>query len=992
MTMTHSPLRAILRQSAATLLLLVLILLAACQPQDSAPQVAVSQPASASTAIPPPYADVAPRKGPHVLDWPTQESDLKSDPAVRYGRLANGMRYAIMANHTPPGTVSFRMRFDVGSLMEQDDQRGLAHFIEHMAFNGSKNVPEGEMVKMLQRHGLAFGADTNAYTSFDETVYMLDAPNVQPDTVRTAFFLMRELAGNLTFDPAAVERERGVILSEARLRDTPQYRAEVAENAFEFPHARFSQREPIGVLDVVRHAPAQRLRDLYDAYYRPDRAFFVVVGDVDVDAMEAKIRKTFGDWHNTHPDPGDPDLGTVAPPEKRIGFFHDTGLPTSVTLSAIRPPMRAPSTLATVRMGLLRDIGNLIVNRRLKTLARMPNASFLRGGISEQEVYDSADVTQIHLMSRPQDWEAALGTAERELKRALRYGFTQDEINEQVAQVTAYWRSQAEQAATRSTPKLASEITHDFAEWDVFQRPADVLAMFKSMVPDLTPKAVNAAFRAQWQGIDPLVFVASDKDIPDVVQRAQAVIAASEKEKVTPLTTQATEKFAYTDFGTPGKVVEQHEIKDLGITTLVFANGVRLNIKPTKFADNNVAIIVRFGNGTLGLPKGEPGLGLLVSSLENAGLGKYSADDLQRILAGHNVGTSISAGDDAFGLYGSTTPDDLPLQLQLMAAYLTDPGWRPEGLAQFRKTVQAQLRSLDGTPAGVQQRELPRLLHSGDPRFGIPAENELMARNYDELRTAMQHARDKGPIEIGIVGDVDVARATDLVARTFGALPMRDEEPSVPNGARAVAFPPPTKSPLVLHHQGASDQALALVYWPGVDDSNGKRMHTLELLRRVLQLKLTDEVRERDSASYSPNAQSYFSDAFPGYGYLGVALNLVPKDVDKFFGVVDDITASMAHGEISQDELERARLPLLDNIRAFQKQNGYWLRPVSTAQSDPAELARLRSAISDYQSVTIADLKTAAARYLRPQTAYRVAILPAGSSSDRGGNKGTAAN
>lgn len=288
-------------------------------------------------SVPVALATPATRLGERHVDWPQQESDLQPDPAVRYGKLPNGLRYEIMANHTPSNAVSVRWRIDMGSLMEDEDQRGLAHFLEHMVFNGSEHVPEGEMAHILERHGLAFGADTNAYTSFNETVYQLDAPRVDSEELDTVFFLLRETASRLTIAPAAVDRERGVILSEERARNTPAYRNQNAEWTYLFPAARFPQRMPIGLTDVVAHVSPQRIRDLYETYYRPDRALLVVVGDIDPGAIEARIRATFSDWRALRADPGDPNLGRVVRPAAAAGYFFDPGVSPTIDLAAVRP-------------------------------------------------------------------------------------------------------------------------------------------------------------------------------------------------------------------------------------------------------------------------------------------------------------------------------------------------------------------------------------------------------------------------------------------------------------------------------------------------------------------------------------------------------------------------------------------------------------------------------------------------------------------------------
>ncbi|MFO0509550.1 MAG: M16 family metallopeptidase [Gammaproteobacteria bacterium] len=250
-------------------------------------------PVVAPSAAPTPATALAPATAAALRErriWAHEASDLKPDPAVTYGQLPNGLRYALMKNSLPSKTAAVRMRFGVGSIMEADDQQGLAHFLEHMVFNGSQNVPEGEMVKLLERYGLAFGPDTNAYTSFLETVYQLDLPDTRDELVDTALMLMRETGDRLLLAPAAIDRERGIILSEKRSRDSPQFRGLVARLNFFYPEGRIGKRLPIGTQEVIQGAPRERFLDLYKGWYRPDNALLVVVGDLDPAAVEARIR------------------------------------------------------------------------------------------------------------------------------------------------------------------------------------------------------------------------------------------------------------------------------------------------------------------------------------------------------------------------------------------------------------------------------------------------------------------------------------------------------------------------------------------------------------------------------------------------------------------------------------------------------------------------------------------------------------------------------
>ncbi len=913
---------------------------------------------------------------PHA-SWPHETSDLPPDPAVVYGRLPNGLRYAILENDTPSGVGALRLRIDAGSLMEDDDQRGLAHVLEHMAFNGSANVPEGEMVRMLERAGLAFGPDTNAYTSVDETVYQLDLPSVSDETLETAFFLLDEVAQHLLIDPDALERERGVVLSEMRVRNTYTQRYREAAQAFLYPGARFVERDPIGVAEVLRDAPAERVRDFYEAYYRPERALVVFVGDAPAEAIEARIRETFGDWRARGPDGDDPDVGEVRDLDLAADAFVDPDMPTVVTIAETRPAASETDTVETRRDRLVRNLGFAMLSRRLQRLARAPDAPFLSASASYARVYDTLEHADISIVAETGGWSTALAAGEQELRRALDHGFSEAELAEQLAVYRASLRAAADGAETRRSSGLADGLVGSVGSSWVFTHPSTDLARFEALAADVTVEDVEAAFADAWGDREPAIFLGAASGVEGGPRAIATAFLDSRATAVSAAPERGDSAFAYDDFGAPGAVLERRRAEDLDVTEVRFANNVRLNVKPTDFARDRVSVSVRVGAGRLEMPKELPGLEYLAeSTLISAGLGEHSIDDLQSLLAGENVGVDFFVDDDAFVFSAVATPEDLALQLKLFAAYVAEPGYREEALTRYRRSLDAWYESIDATPQGVQARDVPRLLRSGDPRYGVPDRDALGARTFDEMRAALEAAFASGAVEVGVVGDVEVDAAIDAVAESFGALAQRAAEPPTLEDARVVRFPEPTAEQVVLGHRGEKDRALALVYWPGVDGSDVERTRVLTLAKEVLQLKLTERVREKDGASYSPSAFASFSDVSPGYGYIGVSLDVEPDLVEGYFEAVDEIVESMAAGDVTEDEIERARRPLLADIEQAGESNRYWLRVVSIAQTKPQVLDDHRTRRAGFAAITRTDVIEAAQRYFRADRAFRIAITP----------------
>ena len=906
-------------------------------------------------------------------------SDIPADPAIRYGQLDNGLRYAILQNDTPPNTASIRMAFNVGSMVEDDDQRGLAHFIEHMAFNGSENVPEGEMVALLERYGLQFGPDTNAGTNREYVVYQLDMPEVDDETIDTGLFIMRETASNLTLDIGAIDRERDVILSEERVRNTPVRRWSNALMEFRYPGSLVAQRDAIGIPEVIRTAPREAFARYYDEFYRPDRAMLVIVGDIDVDRVEAEIASVYADWTASE-DPAEPPVAGSVDVDRGFdtGYFHDPDFFTVLTVESVQPDTIEDDTTARRFDGLLDSLATGIVSRRMSTIISSGTSPLLQGGASYSTAeYGFAARANILAVAQPERWEEGLAVVEQELRRALEHGFTQSELDEQLTNLRTALETAVEQADTRASSSLSDAIWSSWRFNQVFGHPSDALARFNGYEDDITLEAVNAAFREQWSGNGPLVFLATSLEIDDAESRIAEVWNESAQTAVDAMEDVEIAAWAYEDFGTPGEVIERTEIEDLGVTRLVFDNGVRVSLKQTDFENDVIRMNMTFGRGDLE-PRNEAVVDTVASSVfTSGGLEAHSFDDLGRILAGRNVGGNFSVSAGSFSMSGSTTPDDLLLQFQLFAAYMTAPGYRPESLAQFRASLPELRRNLGSTPGGVRTRDISRMLRSGDQRFGFPTQAEADEVDLDDVRAFLTPALESAPIEITVVGDFEEQAVIDAIAATIGALPERADDWPDYDENRILEFPEPTETPIVLTHNGGDDQALVNVYWPTTDDSDVHVSRTIRLMRAVLALKLTERLREGEAFTYSASSSNVESFYHPDYGYLYVGADIRVENIDPVYEAIGLIAADMANGEITDDEMLRARRPLLEQIQNAFESNGVWLGWLSQSFEYPERLDRIRTITDDYSDITLEEIIEVARTYLSDDTAYRVTVVPA---------------
>lgn len=946
--------------------------------------LAIVMPALAQSRSSPTVARKARAKANPPVVFPQTQSDLIYDPAARIGRLPNGMTYVIYKNRTPPGAASVWLRIGAGSMMEQDNQRGLAHFIEHMAFNGSKNVPEGEMVKLLERDGLAFGADTNAQTSNLETLYMLNLPKVSDRVVDDALFLLRETAGNIRFDPAAIDRERGVILGEERARGGITTRAYEAQLKQLFPGQKYSERLPIGKVNIIKTAQRPAFIQFYNDFYRPEYATLIVAGDIDPARIEGDIQRRFSDWHVGPPSPGAlTDFGTlVQQPEPSARMFAADGLANVMTVSWAFAPRHVVHTKAKDYNDFLFLFAKDILNQRFARAATSSGTAFLAARFARDEVEHTAQVYALNI--RPKDGQdrTAFAQAMAILREYRANGPTRAELDTVLAGYEGYFKTSTAAARTRNTQAIAEAITNAVRSEGVFQSPAQDLAEFIGMKPSFTPAAIAATMKAVRLDTPPTLW----REGTEVGAFDETAMLSAYREAMDAPVRAANASpgvsWPYTHFGTPSAIVSRQTLSDLGATRIVFANGVRLTVKQTDFQDDAVLVRVKLGNGLLGIGRDQAVTLYAASQIGlEGGLGKISSEDISAALPGKSYTVNFGIGATATTLNGATSTTDFALQMQLLAAFVSDPAFRPEVLDRYKATLATTYRTMKASPSGVQALEANGAAYDGDPRFSVPSPAALSALTQKSLADLVKRQLGSGPIDVTIVGDVTIDEAVRQVGATLGALPPRAPAISVP-GADRLHFPT-TDLRRIYMHEGRADQNLSMILWPTTDFyADTRRGIGLQLLAAVMTLRELDEIREKQGATYSTVARSAASTDFAGFGYLETYASVRPEMDEFFYRTVSKIATDLKARPITADELIRARLPMIDHFLSQQNTNDYWISVLSAAD-DPRKIAAAQTRGHDLMAVTPRDIQALARTYLDMTRALRIQVKPrAGATAD----------
>lgn len=906
---------------------------------------------------------------------------VRTDPTVRQGQLSNGLSYALMSNDRPVGGLAIRLRFDVGSYEEPEAHSGVAHFLEHMAFNGTRNLPEGELARRFAAEGVAFGRDQNASTSLFATTYQLELGRTNRTSLDLAFAWMRDIGDGLLLTPEAVERERGVILAEHNARLGPAHTWREAYLAFAAPGARSRARPPIGTTETIRGIDAAALREFHRAWYRPDNAVLTVVGDFPLDVLEARIRRTFEDWSPA----ADPVQRAVASPfdltrPLDVMTYPDATLTPNIGICRLSPWVsRGPDSFERRRFYITRGLWTGVLNRRLQLLAEGADAPFSGAAVFQSPWPREADAMCLNVAPPVGgDWRNALKVALTEVRRLEAHGVEAREIARIVDAQKSANASAAQQTEDRYSSTLAQSLLSIFPvhglESAAFIAPADVPALYDRVVDGIGAADIQSAFARDWNGSEPLISVnMADPPAADEVRSVWAEVMGS------PPPDQASEAassaaWAYGDFGAAGTVVSREAISRPGFTRVRFENGVVLNLKTVAFTKDLIQLAIETGSGRAGIADADfQAASLGGGFVLGGGLGRHSQREVQDLFSDRRIGLAIRMLSDVFQVYGSTRPEDLEVQLQLAAALLTDPGFRDDFPGQRRAAIDSVYRSWRTRPMVVLKAAMLEVIAPGNPR-GLPPRERMDALTMPDFERLYRPVLTHAPLEVTVVGDMPEERIIELVAATLGALPARSQA-APPRGDTFLLRYGDARPLVEAVHEGAADQAAFSAVWPLFvsDPSRRREQRALELLELILQERIRDEVREALGATYSPSVDVSFEDG-GDQGALSVDVATSPADIERVRAAVRRVAAAVAAGEITQAELNIARTPILARVRDTRATTSWWYGVLNGSAREPQKLRDALEWESDYRRMTLRELKGAARRWLSGSPVEGIAV------------------
>lgn len=924
---------------------------------------------------------------PQVGGWLYAGSDVPPDPAWQLGVLPNGLRYAVRRNATPAGSVSVRLRMDVGGLMERAEERGYAHFIEHMVFRGSAGVPDGEGVRIWQRLGAGFGADTNAFTSATQTFYSLDLPRNDRVSLDTAVATLAGMMRAATFDPKLVDVERKVVLAERDLRVPPlARRIQDASKELFFAGLAARNMDVAGTPETLAAADAGKLRAFYDRWYRPERATLVIVGDADPAVLRALVERYFADWRGRGPAGIEPEYGQPVTPPTSAALVTDPLASSSLLLVWPKPHDDRPITRARNAEQITRTVAARILARRL-TLAARGGAPFTSAAAYAVEGRHVMDQTAIAATPRQTQWPEAMANIFSILAGGVAALPSQTEIAREVLEIEDALQAQTVAQATVRSSALAEALLSAVDAGSVVAAPDTLLALFEELKPRLTPATVGAALRGLTVGEARALLTS-----PRVVSGGQAavaeVLALSKSAKAAARIEAKAVSFA--DLGRPaqpGRVVSRSMIADLGLTRVRFANGVELIVKPAEFEKDRVLVSVAVGNGLAGLPADVAVPTWSSGALTQGGVGPFDVDAVERLTAGRRITLGFGTDERSFDFTSATNGRDLTDQLRLIAAAIAEPRFDAGALGRLTAALAGSYDGIFGAPGGVYNALSARALHGGDMRWRYPEKSEIAGFRVDAFRNFWSPILATGPRRVIVVGDVDVEKAIQAVATTIGAAVTKPLDP--PTSAQlAVTAPRRPQPDLRLGHRGDPDQALVALAWPtegALADTAGVR--ALNVAATIVQFRLFDRFREAEGGTYSPSVYSRSSQSFPDYG-LFVAVAQVPAArIGDFERATREIIADLARTAPSADEVARATAPIVSANERNLRTGAFWLNALERDLDDPRVLDQIRTVASGYRGIDAGTVQAAARKWLRRAPTQTILV-----EADKPGTSAAGAN
>ena len=902
---------------------------------------------------------------------------LPLDPAVRAGKLPNGFTYYIRHNEEPKNRVIFYLANKVGSILEDDDQRGLAHFMEHMNFNGTKNYPKNELVNFLQKSGVRFGADLNAYTNFDETVYQLPIPSDKPELVQGGLQIMRDWAQEATLDPTEINKERGVILEEKRLRKGANERMRQVYFPALVNYSRYADRLPIGVDTVLNNFTPATLKRFYQDWYRPDLQALIVVGDINVDEIEKSIKTKFSDLKN--PAKEKPRTVYAVSLTGQNHFISVTDKENNATSAEIliKHTEQQVRTAADYRNSIIRSLFNDMLNERYDDITRQADPPYISGGAGISNFLNGLDWFTARVKAKPGELEKGLKAVWREIIRANRFGFTGAELERAKKNYLNIMEFSFKERDKTASARYVNEYLQYFLKGVAAPGIAEEYRLVQKDLLTISVNDINQVCKDYIKSVDrDILITAPETDKAKLPDQAtiESWLAQVKAEPLQPYKDETSKLPLLAHKPVPGKIVKQETDNVLHTTTLTLSNGVKVVLKPTDFQNNQV-LLSGFAPGGSSLYNGTDLQSAMYAAVVTSlgGVGNYSTTEFRKFLADKQAGVGVSINENYQSVGGGCATKDMETMLQLVYANFTEPRMDKVTFDGFINRNKANLANQVNNPDMVFADTVNAVLNQGNIRRAMPTVATLDKINIERaFEIYKERFSDASNFTFVFTGSFKIDEIKPLLERYLGGLPSTYKGENY----KDLGIYPPSGIIEKTVYKGTEPKATVNLIFSGPFDYNDAEEKQLDALKEVLQIRLTERLREDEGGVYSPRTGQSAS-KYPQSRYeFSISFGCSPQNVEKLItSVLDEVKKIRTSGaplvNIDKYKAEDRRMHEID-----LKSNNWWLDFLVTGLQNHDDLHELNNYESDLNKITPESLKAAANKYLSGKNYIRLVLLP----------------
>ena len=904
---------------------------------------------------------------------------IPTDPNVKIGKLDNGLTYYIQNNGKPEDKLELRLAIKAGSILETDEQQGLAHFIEHMNFNGTKNFEKNELVDYLQSIGVKFGADLNAYTSFDETVYILPIPSDDPEKLEGGFTVLEDWAHNALLTEEAIDGERGVVLEEYRLGLGPDKRMMQEYLPKVMYNSRYAERLPIGKKEVIENADYETIRSYYKDWYRPDLMAVIAVGDLDVETIEQKIKSHFSNLEARENPVERKEYGVPNHEETFVAIASDPEANFS-RIQIYYKDMEEAKDVVTIddyMEQLEQNMFSTMINNRLEELANSPNPPFTYGYSYYGSTYSPLkDAYQSFAMTGENDQLSALKALVTENERVKRYGFNQNEFERAKKEYLARLEKQYKDRDKQESNRLVNQYVYNFLENSPIPGTEWTYEFAKTNLDEISLENINGLINDFIHDENRVIVLTgpSKESIKEVTEEeVLAVLKDVENSEITEYSYEDVRENLITEMPNAGSIKEVKTNEELGFNTLVLSNGAKVVYKKTDFKNDEILFSAYSAGGT-SLYSNEEFQSTVFANggLTEAGVGGLDKNELNKMMSGKivNIRPGISSYSEGFN--GSTTPKDFETMVQMIHLYFTDLNKDEEAYNSFATKQKNFLGNLMSNPNFYFQNELSKFRNEGNPRFvGFPTPEKFDEMDYNLAYEKYQERfSDASDFTFYFVGNIDEAKVKELSAKYIASLPSN-------NSAESYEEPEFREKNDTYRektvYKGSDPKSRVSILWNGETEYDEEDDLALMALGEVLTIKLVEELREEESGVYGVGARGNMSKIpYESYSF-SIGFPCGPENVKKLTEAALAEVKKVRENGPTEEDLAKVKETFKLQRKEKLKENKFWIDQLEKADSENYDL----SEISDYndmvEDLEADDIQKMAEKYL--QDNYLLGIL-----------------